>query len=146
MKFWQKSWHEAHFSFSHFVHVCCDFPTLFTFPPIPSLGATTVAYSVCVCFLAGSKVRLCTVGTFHCVAICPDTYCCTENKCKSVLSHPRWLFCCLCKEQLSFTCFYFCNTFHICAVCVYPHVQIHLLQQVWSIDRVCLHSWVYPWT
>lgn len=50
-----------------------------------------------------------TVGSFHCVAMCPETSCCAENKCDCVPSHPPphptprvIAFCRLHKEQLSF--------------------------------------------
>lgn len=50
-------------------------------------------YSVRVCVPwqeGGETVQICKniVGMFHCVAMCPETSCCAENKCERVLSHP----------------------------------------------------------
>lgn len=68
-----------------------------------------------------------TIGMLHCVAMCPETSCCAENKCKCVLSHP--------------------TSFHSGAVCVYPDVWalFFILQQSFSTARVCLHHSVYSW-
>lgn len=61
------------------------------FPSFPSLCVSTVAYSVCVPWQErGEIVQICKniVGMFHCVAMCPETSCCAENKCERALSLP----------------------------------------------------------
>lgn len=70
------------------LHTCLQLPRTFHICPIPSLRARTLfIVFVCVCFLAGNEVRLCTVGMFHWVAMCPDTYCRAANKREGVLYH-----------------------------------------------------------
>lgn len=95
-----------------------------------------------------------TVGTFHCVSMCPETSCCAENKCECVLSHSLWLLCCLHGEQLSFTVFYFSILFAACLPLMYKygfvltvlwHVYVSFQQQSLDAARVCFHPWVYPW-
>lgn len=93
-----------------------------------------------------------TAGSFHCVAMCPETSCCAENKCDCVPSQspphphpPPPSDCFLPAAQRTAvilskcSTFFFFGTLHISVGSVYPYVRAQFPQQPLRAARVYLH-------